>query len=163
MPTGLTPHPSTLEPSANSIFIGLSATVEMVSRITTALLLSELKRSLGDENIKAHIHDGISSYLYVAGFLSLTGREISRENMINCLQLLKIKPKDELLDAIFKANIKSHLVYVYAYYFLLSVGREITVEDLVQVLKTIGVPEDKVSAAEAIAFLNEQLGIAQQK
>ena len=160
--TGLTP-PTILEPSANSVYIGLSATIEMVSRITTALLLSELKKSLGDEAIKSHLKDGISSYLYVAGFLSLTGKEINRENIISCLASLGIKAKDELIEAMFRANIKSHLVYVYAYYFLLSVGRDITVEDIISVLKAIGVPEDRAAAAEAIAFLNKQLGMEKEK
>lgn len=152
-----------LDPASNAIYVGLSATVEMVGKISTALLISELKKSLSNPAIKAHIYDGISSYLYAAGFLSLTGREITRENLINCIKMLGVKPKDELVDAIFKADIKSHLVYIYAYYFLLSVGREVTVNELESVLGAIGIPVDKASAAEAIVFLNEQLGISEQK
>lgn len=152
--------PVALEPAENAIYVGLGATVEMVSKISSALLISELKKALENGAIKDHVRDGISSYLYAAGFLSLTGREITRENMISCIKMLGMKPRDDLLDAIFKSNIKSHLVYVYAYYFLLSVGREVTVNDLVSVLTAIGVKEDKVSAAEAIVFLNEQLGIS---
>lgn len=148
----------TLGSKANSIYVAFSATVGMVNKITTALLLSELKRALSDSGMAGHL-DKISPYLYTTGFLSLSGREITRENMTALVKILGVTPDDAIIASILGANVKSHLVYVYAYYFLLSMGKEVDIEQLEAVLEAIGVPQDKERAAEAIAFLNKQLGI----
>ncbi|MGI0141024.1 MAG: hypothetical protein ACREBF_00005 [Candidatus Micrarchaeales archaeon] len=79
--------------------------------------------------------------------------------MSELLKLPGVNPNETILNALFASNLKSHLVYIYAYYFLLSMGRDISIDSLNAVLKAIGVPEDKERAAEAIAFLNKQLGM----
>jgi len=143
---------------ANSIYVAFSATVGMVNKITTALLLGELKRTLSDPRMAEHL-DKISPYLYTAGFLSLAGREITSESLSKLVKMLGIAPDESIIASILNANVRSHLVYVYAYYFLLSMGKEVDIDKLVAVLGAIGVNPDREIAAESIAFLNRQLGI----
>ncbi|MDE1828047.1 MAG: hypothetical protein KGH65_02735 [Candidatus Micrarchaeota archaeon] len=153
-----TPIMEELDSKANSIYVAFSATVGMVNKITTALLLSELKRALTNPGMADHL-DKISPYLYTAGFLSLAGREITRENLSALVKILGVAPDESIISLILGANVKSHLVYVYAYYFLLSMGKEVNIEQLEAVLAVLGIPADKERAAESIAFLNKQLGI----
>ncbi|MDE1804793.1 MAG: hypothetical protein KGH59_03355 [Candidatus Micrarchaeota archaeon] len=143
---------------SNAILIATSATVETVTKLTATLLETELRKLLADPNITVNIAE-ITPYLYVAGFLSLSGREITKENVTELLGVVGVKPREELIAALMVAGVKSHLVYVYAYYFLLTMGKEAGTTELLEVLKAIGISGDEDRAQEAITFIRRQLGM----
>lgn len=151
-----------IDSKANSVLIAYSATIDNITKIVRKLLTAELQRLLGENAVKAYLEEGIANYIYAAGFLSLAGRDITKESLASMVESLGVKPNEILLDAVFKAGIKSHLMYVYAYYYLLSTGKEIGVEDLEAVLTKLGISVDKAAASEAIVFMNKELGISRQ-
>jgi ribosomal protein L12E/L44/L45/RPP1/RPP2 len=53
-----------------------------------------------------------------------------------------------------KAWGKSHLLYIYAYYFIVAFGRKnVTKEDMLEVVRSLGTDTDEETAKEALAFI----------
>ncbi|MDE1851847.1 MAG: hypothetical protein KGH69_04135 [Candidatus Micrarchaeota archaeon] len=122
---------------------GLEAIVEAVGNSSANIAVREFEKAMRNEEIKAHVKDGIISYIYAAGFLSFAGREITRESMTKVLSAIGVKPRVELIDSVLRSGVKNHIVYVYVSYYLLANGVERTEENVKKVMDAIGMEMDK--------------------
>lgn len=129
---------------------GLEAIVEAVGNSSTNIVMREFEKAMRNETVKAHIKDGIISYLYAAGFLSFTSREINRENMAKVLNAIGVKPNYALIDVVLQSGVKNHLIYVHVAYYLLANGMERTEENVKKVMKAIGMEVDKEDLEEIV-------------
>jgi ribosomal protein L12E/L44/L45/RPP1/RPP2 len=143
---------------ADSISLAFSAILKSVNSLTTKLLVEESEYLLSDNEISARIKDGIAKYIYAAGFLSMTGKEITRENMAGLIKVLDGEPDYGMIDLLLKRGIKSHVAYIYAYYFLLTNGKEVSKESMAKVLEFSGIKPDEKRIADMIAFISESQG-----
>ena len=59
----------------------------------------------------------------------------------------------EVMRLLFKANVRSHLVYIYAYYFLLSLGKIGSEAEIVALVSSLGIEADGSRIKDVLAFL----------
>ncbi|MDE1856888.1 MAG: hypothetical protein KGH98_02265 [Candidatus Micrarchaeota archaeon] len=126
----------------------LVAIVGAIADSSTSIVNYGLKRALEDKGIKGRIRKGIMPYLYVAGFLSFAGREINTQNMSDVLRAMAVEPKVELIDAVLKAGIRSHLIYIYAHYLLVAMGKQPTDDAIAKIVRSIGIAPDRIAISE---------------
>lgn len=131
----------------------LNAIVNAVTVSSASITMAELKRILEDKDIQSSLRKGIMPYIYAAGFLSFSGREISASNISKIVASIGIKPDLNYINMLEKLNLKSHLIYLYAFYFVLANGRMASKDDLVRVVEAVGAEPDPKRAEEIIKFV----------
>ncbi|MDE1825866.1 MAG: hypothetical protein KGH61_05190 [Candidatus Micrarchaeota archaeon] len=147
-----------MDSKSSSIYDAFSATIDNIAEMIKNLLMLELKKTLEEKQVRVHVKEGIALYIYTAGFLSLAGREVTRYNLSKFASLLGSEPDEQLIDVLLKSGVKSHLAYLYAYYFLLTSGKDASIDQILQVMQLLDLPADRARAAEAIRFVDSQLG-----
>ena len=58
----------------------------------------------------------------------------------------------KLIRVLLDAGIKSHLVYIYAYYFLVANGSEPSEANILGVVRTLGLQPDKERVMDILEF-----------
>ncbi len=137
---------------ADVSFSTLKAIIDSLSDSTKGFLEAELRRLFDNENVKMHMKE-VMPYIYAAGFLSFSGREINQENISKTLKSVGIDANPEITKLLFKANVKSHLVYIYAYYFLLSLGKPGSEAEILSLVNSLGLETDPTRIKDILAFL----------
>ncbi len=127
-----------------------------VAETSVDLLLEELYHTTMNKIIRMDMKKGIMHYLYAAGFLSFAGREIDKNTVEGVLRAVGMAPDGALVDAVLNSHIKSHLVYIYASYFLLVNGVDPTVERVLDVVGALGLPQDRERAAFVLRFIRKK-------
>lgn len=84
--------PNVFVSTDDAIYSAFSSTLDAINSLSSKLLMKELRRLLDSKKIKENINNGIAKYIYTAGFLSIVGKEINRENMYFFMSLLGITP-----------------------------------------------------------------------
>lgn len=133
----------------------LKAVVTAIFSSCLQILMLALGQHLENKEFVAHLDDGIARYLYAAALLSFASKEIDRKNLTAVISSLDIIPNQKLVDIILSMKLKSHLGYVYIYYYLLVNGVSVTEEKLVQTAEALGIKGDVKSAAELLKFLQK--------
>jgi ribosomal protein L12E/L44/L45/RPP1/RPP2 len=133
----------------------LRAVIGSISSTSEQLLMSGLNSALENGDFIAHLDDGIVRYLYAAAFLSFAGKDISKDNLANVIKSLDVEPDDEFMDIILATKFKSHLAYIYTYYFLLVNGMAVTEKKLIATVKFLGIKADRETAAEVLKFVQK--------
>lgn len=133
----------------------LKAVIGAISSTSEQLLMTAIDRALENEDFITHLNDGIVRYLYAAAFLSFAGKEITKENLANAITSLDVKPNYEFIDIILNTKLKSHLAYVYTYYYLLVNGMTVSEKKLISTAKSLGIKADKATAAEVLKFVQK--------
>ena len=146
-----------MDSKSSSIYDAFSATIDTVTEMVKSLLMLELKKTLEQKQVAEQVKEGIAVYIYTAGFLSLAGREVTRYNLSKFVSLLGSEPNEQLIEVLLKSGVKSHLAYIYAYYFLLTSGKDASIDQILQVMQLLDLPADRARAAEAIRFVDSQL------
>lgn len=147
---------TTFTSTNDAIYSAFGSVIESIHALSYKLLMSELQKLLDNKEISAHIPEGISKYIYTAGFLSIIGKEITRENMYMFLNSIGIEPRYDFIDMILKMNIESHLAYIYVYYFLIASGRDINVANMKTILEMIGLTPNSIRMAFIIKYIQKE-------
>ena len=129
-------------------YAALRATLDSLASTSSEYMSSALKQLMENDEIKAHIKQGIMPYIYAAGLLSFAGREITEENLSKLVKAIGIVPNEYLMDVLLKTGIKSHLVYVYAFYYLVASSVGVSTEKMEEVVEALGVQSDMQIAEE---------------
>ncbi|MDE1854787.1 MAG: hypothetical protein KGH57_00490 [Candidatus Micrarchaeota archaeon] len=138
-------------------FLAFKAILRSLSDSTQEFLAAEIMRIFQDENVKLHLKEAMP-YIYAAGFLSFSGREINEDNMAKTLRSVGMVSDPEVMRLLFKANVRSHLVYIYAYYFLLSLGKIGSEAEIVALVSSLGIEADESRINDVLAFLKTPQG-----
>ena len=101
-------------------YSALKAIIDEITNCSDSYMSMALGVLMQRPEIRKHIDGGVMPYLYAAGLLSFAGREITDESLSKLLKVIGVKPDRKLLDIIMESGVKSHLVYIYSFYFLLS-------------------------------------------
>ncbi len=139
----------------NSAYKGLMAILEAIGASSNQIIVQGLADMLDSEQIKRYLDRGIMPYVYAAGFLSFSGREINKKNVSKCVAALGETPDEGLIDILLKTKVRSHLVYIYAFYFLLANGKPTTKESMTRVIESLDMKVDGVALVEVLNFLKE--------
>ncbi len=144
------------EENVSAIRESLAATIKAVTRVSSKIIITELEQLLMSPEIIKNAPNGIMTYVYAAGFLSFSGREINKKNMHSVVSALGIEPNERLIGVILspELNIKSHLIYVYGFYFLLVNGVIPTEDDIIKIVSSVGEKGDRQTASEVCDFIS---------
>lgn len=126
-----------------------------ISAISSKMLMHSLSGVLRDHDVVDLLKQGIMPYIYAAGFLSFAGREINEENLTNTISSLGMTPSKRIIGLFLESRVRSHLVYVYSFYFLLANGERATKERMVRVAESLGIKADHVAIDQVIDFLKK--------
>jgi ribosomal protein L12E/L44/L45/RPP1/RPP2 len=133
-------------------FEALKAIVETIATTSSKLIISEFERALQNDHIIANVKNNLMPYLYTAGLLSFSGREITEKNMYDVLRSIGISPNPVLIRVVLNTGIKSHLVYLYCFYFLVANGMEASDENIVNVVRALGLQPDPERVVDILEF-----------
>ncbi len=97
--------------------------------------------------------DEMMPYLYAAAYVSYAGREITEENVGTVLRAAGFIPDRSLMRLLENANVKSHLIYIYSYYFLVALGKIGSAEEMTTLAKALDVDADEGRANDVLLFL----------
>ena len=86
----------------------------------------------------------------------MAGKDIYRESVVKLVEAVGIKPKQELVDLIMSMRFRNKLVYVVAVNYLVSVGLEPSVDNVISVIKAMEVMPDAVVAQQAIDYYSSR-------
>jgi len=117
-----------------------------------SLVESEFKRIISSPSVKGSVKV-VVPYLYAAAFLSFSGREINEENLSKVMKVADITPSERIIGLLLSSNLRSHLPYLYAYYFLLALGKHGSASEIVNMVDSLGIQADKTRINEVFAFL----------
>jgi ribosomal protein L12E/L44/L45/RPP1/RPP2 len=133
----------------------LKAVIKAIFTTSEQLMISALEKALKNEDFASHLNDGIIRYLYAAALLSFAGKEIDRENLAAAIGSLGISPDYKFIDIVMAANLKGHLTYVYAYYYLLVNGVAVSEQKLIETVESLGIKADRHAAEEVLKFVQQ--------
>lgn len=127
----------------------VSATADSSARWT----YKEFARIMADSNVQEHL-DNIMPYMYASALLSFSGREINDDNISKLFNALGFSVNHEMTQMLTgKVNIKSHLLYIYVYYFLVALGKENTAENMLKVTDALGAVSERSRVGDVLKFL----------
>jgi ribosomal protein L12E/L44/L45/RPP1/RPP2 len=130
----------------------MKAVIRAVFSTSEQLMMSTLDKAMKNEGIALHLDEGIIRYLYAAALLSFAGKDINKENLAGVIKSIGMEPNGEFVDLVLSSGIKGHLVYVYAYYYLLVNGVAVSEQGLMDTVESLGTKADRRTAAEVIRF-----------
>jgi ribosomal protein L12E/L44/L45/RPP1/RPP2 len=132
----------------------LEAIINSLSESTNKYMLEEFEKLLSNKDIKSN-PGKLMPYIYAATLLSLTGREIDQENLSKVLLVIGVNLDKNVLEILAKANVRSHIPYLDAYYFLIASGKLGTEQEILDVIKALGLTPDKTRIIDILSFLNK--------
>lgn len=133
-------------------FAVLKAVMEAIADTQNRFISAEFMRIVKSPELMGHV-DEVMPYLYAAAYLSFAGREIDEENTGNVLKTVGFTPNKKILQLLEGVNMRSHLIYVYTYYFLLAMGREGTAEEILKLVKALGIEAGEEDLNDTLLFL----------
>lgn len=133
----------------------LKAVIKAIFATSEQLMMSTLNEALKNKEFALHLNDGIVRYLYAAALLGFVGKEINRENLAGVIRSLDIEPNYKFIDIVLTTNIKGHLAYVYAYYYLLVNGMMVSAQRLADTVESLGAKADRRTASAVLEILQQ--------
>lgn len=140
--------------SDETSYAALQAIISAVSSSSSEYILSSFRKLLADQNIAANVGTGILDYMLAAGLLSFAGREIDRKSLSRVVKAVGITPDPKMVDILITTGIKSHLIYLYAYYFLVAGRTPVSEQKMMDVVDALGLKPDRDRAAKMLALLS---------
>ncbi len=119
---------------------------------TSGLLLRSLRQILENEDVKSQYKNGIFNYIYIAGFLSLAGKPITKENIIGVFNAAGAVPQKKLVDIVMGLELRSHVIHFYAYYLLMVLGMTPDLDNICAVVESCGEESDRDAAKDILAL-----------
>lgn len=115
--------------------------VSNISKRSGELIMADLRMILQDSRVAGYL-DKIFPYLYAAGFLAYTGREMSVKSLEGVLGSAGFEADRRIAQAVVDSGVKNNIVYLHALYFLIVMGAEVSMENIRKVLSSIGIEAD---------------------
>lgn len=141
------------EAMTEMLFESVYAVVDSLVDTEKAFMQTTFKKLADSKEVRNKLIE-IIPCIYAGALLSLSGREINNETLTAVVSSVGITINTEGASMVSKAWGKSHLLYIYAYYFIVAFGRKnVTKEDMLEVVRSLGTDTDEETAKEALAFI----------
>ena len=133
----------------------IEAILRDICAASDRIIMHSLSGVLKDKEVDELIRHGIMPYIYAAGFLSFAGREINHASLASSIRAVGIVPDDRIIALLLGSGVRSHLVYLYSFYFLLANGTAPTEANIAAVVRSIGMAVDRVALDSVLDFLRK--------
>ena len=130
----------------------LEALMGAIANTESRYMAAEFRRITKAKGIIEHASE-MTPYLFAAAYVSYAGREIDSESVGAVLRAAGFVPDRILMQLLEAGNVKSHLIYVYSYYFLVALGKAGTAEEMMNLVKALGMEADESRANDVLLFL----------
>ncbi len=134
----------------------LAAIVLGITNNVNRLLLLALDQLMVDNRFRGDI-DGMMPYLYAAGFLALSGQDLTSKRLKDALEAVGEEVDDRKLSLFLSIGIRADLVYLYSAYYLIVMGRQVTKENLKKIVLALGHRVDDESVNRMLVMYKEGL------
>ncbi len=149
-----------IEPKVNkSIYEQLNKGMIDSAAATGRLLIAELHRTFEVSNVMTYMRKGFLYYLAAVGALAFIGKDIKNDGTLNVngmLEMVKsigVTPDKEVVDFVLTLNYgTAPAIYVSAAYFIGSVGKKPTVENITKVVHAMGIYPDIAMIGYVLTF-----------
>ena len=131
----------------------IEAILRDICAASDRIIMHSLSGVLKDAEVDELIRHGIMPYIYAAGFLSFAGREINHASLAGSIRAIGLTPDDRIIALFLGSGVRSHLVYLYSFYFLLANGVVPTREGIAAVVCSLSMAVDPVALDEVLDFL----------
>lgn len=125
------------------------------SHAKAILMLRELERTLDNKDVSGKISKGILNYIYAAGALAFSCRDINIGSIGSMLSAVKIKPEVEMLEAIHAMHYKNYNINMNIIYFMKAVATEPTIDGVTRLSEALGFGSDPTVAGYVIEYFKE--------
>ncbi len=135
----------------------LQKAVELAAATVKYLLGKEMERGIQNINklVPMEYTNQLLPYFIAAGIMDLTGKDISKNNIQRLFVAANKEPNRIILEGIGLLHYKNHLVYILGIVFLVSLEKEVNMEDLLNVAMALDIDPDIEVAREAVKIYNE--------
>ncbi len=144
----------------------IESSLSAAAKLTSNLIILELKRTFEREDVRAKELSVIMPYLDSAALLSSIGADLGqtdgpafREKIRRILRSIGVVPQEDLLDFLLSINYGNALIYVPPLFFLVSLNVTPTVERIGKVAVSLGKPRDDVQAGYVLTSYNYLVGM----
>lgn len=135
------------------LFDSVYAIINTLMSTEKAFLQINFKRLIESEEARDNL-EKLIPYVYGSALLSLSGKDINKETLSAVVSSAGIMVNPDYASIVSRVWNKSHLLYIYAYYFLLAFGKEdISKKDLLKVVRSLGADADEKTAEETLTFI----------
>ena len=131
----------------------IEAILSDISATSYKLIMHSLSTVVKNREVDELIKHGIMPYIYAAGFLSFAGEEINWENLARVVKTLGLVPNERIIMLFLRSGVRSHLIYLYSFYFLLANGEKPTRERIRYVVEAMGQKVDHSALEDVLDFL----------
>ncbi len=142
--------------SSDVVSVTLANIVSNISKRSSELVLADLNEILSDSAVSAYT-DRIFPYLYAAGFLAYTGRDVTADSIEKVLTSAGFKPERRISEALAATGVKNNIVYFHAFYFMIVMGMEVNADNMRRVLDSIGIKADAALSDSIIALYKDAM------
>lgn len=133
----------------------LTEAIKIGMGATSMMIIKELKKAVESPDVVKYLDRGVVVYLAAAGTLAYAGKDVYSEDIAKLVTAAGMTPKQELLDAVRLLHYKNHLIYINSVYYLTFLGKEPTIDGVIEVIKAIGASPDATIAGYVIEFCKE--------
>ncbi|VVB76912.1 Uncharacterised protein [uncultured archaeon] len=131
----------------------VKAVLESISATSEAILLSQFKGMLKDDELLLAMSKRTLPYVSALQLLTFALKDKSKENLENVMSTIGLEFDEKVTDALSVRYAQNHLVYVYAFYFLSINGKETNEENLRALIEMLGLKFDRKTLEEALGFI----------
>lgn len=139
--------------NTNAVNDSMIALIHEIADVSSRILENEFRELMTKNEILEEVPKGMMTYICAAAFLSFSGRAINKSNISKLVTLLGIKPKNSIIDILLSTEIRSHLIYIYGFYFLLSNGIKPTEKKVLNIVASMGEIGNKKTVVEAFDLI----------
>ncbi len=136
-----------------SKYEAIEAILSDICAVSDKIIMRNLSKVLKDKEVDELIRDGIMPYIYAAGFLSFSGRDINQDNLARMIRSIGLIPDGRIIILFLNSGVRSHLIYLYSFYFLLANGVEPSREKIAAVVGSLGMDVDPIALDDVLGFL----------
>ncbi len=131
----------------------VKAILESLTSCQKDLIELSFEKVITSDTLKGHVREAVP-YMYAASVISLSGREITEENVSRVLRAAGIEPDRKIIDQLLAVGLRNHLPYVYAYYLLLALGRHGSNDEVARIVRSLGIEPDESRITEVVSFIS---------
>lgn len=130
-----------LDGESQEVFDVLTSILAQIAKSANILMAGSLRKLLTDNAVKDHTKEAFP-YIYTAGFLALTGREINEVNITKILAAVGMNSNLKVAGIFARNNIKNNVIYLYTIYYLAVIGKEVNEWEVLKIVRMMGIDGD---------------------
>lgn len=134
------------------VFNNTSAMVFSLSDLVSGFVITEIRKLLKDPRMEKHKPEEILYFLGAVGVLAFSGRDISIDGVSRILKAMSLEVNKDMLSDFNTIEIKNHVLYIVALYFLHALGKTPTIDNICEVVRAMDIKPNSMLAGYVVSY-----------